>query len=507
MIGQPKHLSLTALPKLTADEAELLSAYLDGELTGAERAEAEKLLAQRPEAKTLYRQLADLHEDLGLLRQNEHPIPSDLADRVLGNWQVERVRRARRGVIRWLASSAAAAAVVGGLVFWIHSETPSPSISTLGTPLAAASPRSKNEQEKIVVVGRLDLKTAERLALAEKPKGDLSAGTSPTLRQKLAVASPQPDTNRETSEATPLNLKEAGRLAMGEKPKRDLSLINVITPQEEAALTDKTAKSSPADQLEGQAAGAMVPVPLAKAQIKPTDGASVAQDTMTAQQQALTIARAATLRHLRLTVDARKPETLARVQDEIRRYQRGPKESPPAPMATLADASKLGKESKRLPTEPDNRPAAPASHASRSAGGLPQAAVPPVTRYTLHLTDQEAGELERKLSALNVVGKDEKDLERGHGPAGAAPPAPAPLPALGEAGGAEARQKSAAERQELAKHMPDEENRKCTDAASQPGPVSAIMVPAPAVPASQPVVEQKVTLIIDLIPIDQENAP
>ena len=62
-------------------DEELLSAYLDGELTAAERARVEKLLAEQPESRHLFEELRSIKTSLERMPRSR--LPHDFADQVL----------------------------------------------------------------------------------------------------------------------------------------------------------------------------------------------------------------------------------------------------------------------------------------------------------------------------------------------------------------------------------------------------------------------------------------
>jgi anti-sigma factor RsiW len=91
----------------------LLSAYVDGEVTGEERRQVEEWLRRDPEAHRAYREMVRLR-DL-LRRLPERPAPGDLEDRILraarGWARRHRPEAARRAA--WVGALVAAAAAVG----------------------------------------------------------------------------------------------------------------------------------------------------------------------------------------------------------------------------------------------------------------------------------------------------------------------------------------------------------------------------------------------------------
>lgn len=94
------------------DQAELLSAYIDGEVTAAERQRVETWLANDPALQRLYSQMQQMQHAVQTL-----PIPATttssaeaMADRVIARVQRRRTKRT------WLWGGAAAAAAIAGVL-------------------------------------------------------------------------------------------------------------------------------------------------------------------------------------------------------------------------------------------------------------------------------------------------------------------------------------------------------------------------------------------------------
>lgn len=97
------------------DRFELLSAYLDGEVTAAERKQVEEWLASDPSIQNLYRRLLSLRQGLRSMPIPEPQQPvEETVQQVMGKLR----RRSRRN---WILSGAAVAActigAVSGLLF------------------------------------------------------------------------------------------------------------------------------------------------------------------------------------------------------------------------------------------------------------------------------------------------------------------------------------------------------------------------------------------------------
>ncbi len=94
------------------DHFELLSAYLDGEVTAAERQQVEAWLRSNPEAQRLYQRLLTLREQMQQLPVPVSPCPADyLAAQVIAKAQ-----RRPRAVWVWGGVGATLAASVVGLL-------------------------------------------------------------------------------------------------------------------------------------------------------------------------------------------------------------------------------------------------------------------------------------------------------------------------------------------------------------------------------------------------------
>jgi len=113
--------------KLDAESETLLSAFEAGELEGAERARAEALLAQSPEARAM---LARLKELRALTSTLPDPLLSSAARRRVGDAVVAALDAGRRRRRVWIAAATitlAAAAMIVALAPWRRTPLPSPS--------------------------------------------------------------------------------------------------------------------------------------------------------------------------------------------------------------------------------------------------------------------------------------------------------------------------------------------------------------------------------------------
>ncbi len=114
------------------DHFELLSAYLDSEVTAAERQQIEAWLASNPEAQRLYQRLLTLK---GQMQQLPVPVSSCAAD-YLASQVIAKAQRRPRAVWVWGGVAATlAASVVGVLNGLISNPLP-------GSQIAVTSPAS-----------------------------------------------------------------------------------------------------------------------------------------------------------------------------------------------------------------------------------------------------------------------------------------------------------------------------------------------------------------------------
>lgn len=99
-----------AMDMLKRDRFELLSAYLDGEVTAAERREVETWLEHDPETQRLYERLLNLRQGIGML-----PIPpQEPVERTIQQVYQRIHRRSQRRALVW-GGSAIAAVFVGAI--------------------------------------------------------------------------------------------------------------------------------------------------------------------------------------------------------------------------------------------------------------------------------------------------------------------------------------------------------------------------------------------------------
>lgn len=103
-------LIIGAMDMLKRDRFELLSAYLDGEVTAAERREVETWLEHDPETQRLYQRLLNLRQGIGTL-----PVPTQEPVEQTIQQVYQRIhRRSQRRTLAW-GGSAIAAVFVGAI--------------------------------------------------------------------------------------------------------------------------------------------------------------------------------------------------------------------------------------------------------------------------------------------------------------------------------------------------------------------------------------------------------
>jgi hypothetical protein len=103
-----------AMNTMMRDRFELLSAYLDGEVTAAERREVEDLLSSDPTVRGLYNRLLSLRHGLQGM-----PVPQpQQSAKVLANQVFQRVDRKRNLTLVWAGSAIAAMliAAISGMI-------------------------------------------------------------------------------------------------------------------------------------------------------------------------------------------------------------------------------------------------------------------------------------------------------------------------------------------------------------------------------------------------------
>ncbi len=110
--GEAKHTneSTGAMDMVKRDRFELLSAYLDGELTAAERRQVEELLASDQAVKCLYSRLLKLRQGLRAMPVPQSQAVEETVERVMA-----RLRRRRARLALLWGGTAIAATIIGAV--------------------------------------------------------------------------------------------------------------------------------------------------------------------------------------------------------------------------------------------------------------------------------------------------------------------------------------------------------------------------------------------------------
>jgi anti-sigma factor RsiW len=174
--------STGAIDMVKRDRFELLSAYLDGEVTAAERRQVEEWLADDAAVQSLYARLLKLRQ--GLLNL---PIPeSQQSPETTVNQVLKRLRR--RSQLAWTFGGAAIAACVIGAVSGLL-----PNGESM-TPQLAQQPQVEPKQttKVAVVVPASPLMVALNNPVIEIPKAAVAAPEKPvSLKQSKSKQSDQ----------------------------------------------------------------------------------------------------------------------------------------------------------------------------------------------------------------------------------------------------------------------------------------------------------------------------
>lgn len=112
--------SIDAMNMLKRDRFELLSAYLDGEVTASERRQVEDWLKNEPETQRLYARLLKLRQSLQAM-----PMPSaqKTAQQTVEQVYQKMHRRDRRSAVVW-GGGAIAAAFIGAITLVLPGQQP-----------------------------------------------------------------------------------------------------------------------------------------------------------------------------------------------------------------------------------------------------------------------------------------------------------------------------------------------------------------------------------------------
>ncbi|BCL38754.1 hypothetical protein NSMS1_52010 [Nostoc sp. MS1] len=160
-----------AMDMVKRDRFELLSAYLDGEVTAAERKQVEDWLANDVAVQCLYSRLLKLRQGIRTM-----PIPTtQQAPEVTAEQVIAKVNRRSR--LKWVFGGAVAACVIGAVSSWL------PRQEAL-TPQLAQNRQEQTSQT--VAQSSVQLKVALNEPVIEIPKA--------------AVASPEKENNQRRSQ-------------------------------------------------------------------------------------------------------------------------------------------------------------------------------------------------------------------------------------------------------------------------------------------------------------------
>ncbi|MGH2413383.1 MAG: anti-sigma factor family protein [Microcystaceae cyanobacterium] len=146
------------------DYFELLSAYLDGEVTASERQHVQYLLDNDPKTQQLYTRLLKLRDSL------EHlPIPtSEQSAQELSEQVFQRLERQRQWQrILFISGAAIAATMIGAILIWLPgSDSPTPQI--------VKSPTMESDSEPLMIALNRPVVKIPPAALPAIPKASQS---------------------------------------------------------------------------------------------------------------------------------------------------------------------------------------------------------------------------------------------------------------------------------------------------------------------------------------------
>lgn len=164
---------------ILSERFELLSAYLDNEASPEERIQVETWLAEEPEFKKLYRQMASLHYSF----QEMPTVQPSTSTEALVNAVMARVDRRSR---LWRAGGigAVAAVIIGGLSSLMVGNSPwSPQTASspdLDSDIAVNAPVSLDEESQTLMLA-LDQPPVE-IPVVSKSSGPSGISDSPHLK-------------------------------------------------------------------------------------------------------------------------------------------------------------------------------------------------------------------------------------------------------------------------------------------------------------------------------------
>jgi hypothetical protein len=130
----PQSDSRSAAPRIPAEQFELLSAYLDDEVTPAERATVNQWLANDPAVRQLYANLTSVQTHTRRI-----PVPRSATSEEILSGVMQRLDRRRRR-FWWVSGSAIAATITAVLTSLVGSvNAPAPQLASHRSPLSVAT--------------------------------------------------------------------------------------------------------------------------------------------------------------------------------------------------------------------------------------------------------------------------------------------------------------------------------------------------------------------------------
>jgi hypothetical protein len=164
-----QNLASGSVNTIQRDRFELLSAYLDGEVTAAERRQVEEWLANDPTIQRLHMRLLKLHQGFQNLPV---PVPCEQSTQQIADSVFAQVdRRARRRTFVW-GGAAIAALFVGALATVVSGER-------IFAPQVAESPKQEMSAPKGETATNEPVLVALDKPLVEIPKAPVSISTPP----------------------------------------------------------------------------------------------------------------------------------------------------------------------------------------------------------------------------------------------------------------------------------------------------------------------------------------
>ncbi|BAZ48952.1 putative transcriptional regulator [Nostoc sp. NIES-4103] len=172
-MAQHTNESTGAMDMMKRDRFELLSAYLDGEVTAAESRQVEEWLANDAAVQCLYGRLLKLRQGLKTLPVPAAEQPSEVAEQVLA-------RLRRRSRLVWVFGGAAIAACVVGTLsgllpggeskLQLAQKPISKTAQTTTTPVAPVSPLMVALNNPVIEIPKAAVVSPQKPVPLEKPR-------------------------------------------------------------------------------------------------------------------------------------------------------------------------------------------------------------------------------------------------------------------------------------------------------------------------------------------------